>query len=69
MGIQVPATALGRPDDQLDDDLRPSLLALLLEKPQRRLNLRHPVGGDRNQEVPPFPLSERRVIFICSSLI
>jgi hypothetical protein len=51
-----PSIALGRPDDQIRDDLRPALLALLLKKRQRRLDLRDSAGRHRDQQMSALPI-------------
>jgi len=53
---RLPSIALGRPDDQIRDDLRPALLALLLKKGQRGLDLSDPAGGYRDQQMPALPI-------------
>jgi hypothetical protein len=44
-----PSIAQRRPDDQINDDVRPALLALALKKGQRCLDLSNPAGGHRDQ--------------------
>jgi hypothetical protein len=52
----MPAIAQRRPHDQIRDHLRPALLALRLEKDQRGLDLRHPAGRHRDQQMPALPI-------------
>ena len=49
-----PSITHRRPDDQINDYLRPALLALLLKKGQRRLDRSNPIGGYRDQQMPAF---------------
>jgi hypothetical protein len=51
-----PSIAQCRSDDQIGDDLRPTLLALLLKKRQRRLDLRNSAGGHRDQHMSALPI-------------
>jgi hypothetical protein len=52
---RLPPTAKCRPDDQINDDLRPSLLAFRFKKGQRVLYFRNPTGWYRDQQMTTFP--------------